>query len=100
MPVVANSQHCALCLPSHGHFHLTSGPLVFDGVANQIDHQLFQLLGIRRHATLGSATVPLYGAELGEHTRVAAHSVVMKREHLLPGLGYEGSPTRARTYRV
>ena len=52
---------------------------------------------IRRNATLGSATVPLYGAEIGERTHVAAHSVIMKREHLLPGLHYEGAPSRTRT---
>jgi non-ribosomal peptide synthetase-like protein len=52
---------------------------------------------IRRNATLASATVPLYGAEIGERTHVAAHSVIMKREHLLPGLHYEGAPTRTRT---
>jgi non-ribosomal peptide synthetase-like protein len=52
---------------------------------------------IRRNATLGSATVPLYGAEIGERTHVAAHSVIMKRECLLPGLLYEGAPCRTRT---
>ncbi len=51
---------------------------------------------IHRNATLGSASVPLYGAQIGEHTRVAAHSVIMKREHLLPRLHYEGAPTRAK----
>ncbi|MFI9386035.1 amino acid adenylation domain-containing protein [Kutzneria sp. NPDC052558] len=48
------------------------------------------------HATLGDATVPLYGAVVGEHTTVAPHSVIMKHEHLLPGLRYEGAPTRRR----
>ena len=52
---------------------------------------------VRRHATVGCATVPLYGAEIGERSHVAAHSVVMKREHLLPGLHYEGVPSRTRT---
>jgi len=51
---------------------------------------------IRRHATLASATVPLYGAHIGEGTHVAAHSVIMKGEHLLPGLRYEGAPTQTR----
>lgn len=46
-------------------------------------------------STLGVATVPLYGADIGEHTYVAPHSVIMKHEHLLPGLRYEGSPTRS-----
>lgn len=48
------------------------------------------------HSTLGDATVPLYGAVVGEHTMVAPHSVIMKHEHLLPGLRYEGAPTRRR----
>jgi non-ribosomal peptide synthetase-like protein len=52
---------------------------------------------IGKNATLGSASVPLYGARIGEGTQVAAHSVIMKREHLLPGIHYEGAPTRART---
>ncbi|MFE0023308.1 amino acid adenylation domain-containing protein [Amycolatopsis sp. NPDC059021] len=46
------------------------------------------------HSTLAAATVPLYGAEIGTRTTVAAHSVVMKHEVLLPGLRYEGVPTR------
>ncbi|MCF7674921.1 MAG: amino acid adenylation domain-containing protein [Akkermansiaceae bacterium] len=49
---------------------------------------------VRRGATLGANTVPLYGAEIGEHTHVAAHSVIMKRERLLSGRRYEGAPTR------
>lgn len=48
------------------------------------------------HSTLGDATVPLYGAVVGEHTTVAPHAVIMKHEHLLPGLRYEGAPTRRR----
>jgi acetyltransferase-like isoleucine patch superfamily enzyme len=52
---------------------------------------------IRRNATLGHASVPLYGADIGEQTHVAAHSVIMKQERLLPGLRYEGAPTRARS---
>ena len=44
-------------------------------------------------ATLGMACVPLYGAKIGAGSRVAAHSVIMKREHLLPGQRYEGAPT-------
>jgi non-ribosomal peptide synthetase-like protein len=46
------------------------------------------------HATLGTATVPLYGAVVGERTSVMPHSVVMKREHLQAGLRYAGAPTR------
>jgi non-ribosomal peptide synthetase-like protein len=49
---------------------------------------------IRRDATVGRAAVLLYGAEIGAATRVAAHSVVMKYERLLPGKDYAGFPTR------
>ena len=49
---------------------------------------------VRRRATVGSNAVLLYGADIGEDTYVAAHSVVMKRERLLPGRRYEGAPTR------
>jgi acetyltransferase-like isoleucine patch superfamily enzyme len=49
---------------------------------------------IRRRATLGASTVPLYGADIGAGTHVAPHSVIMKHEHLLPNLRYEGAPTR------
>jgi non-ribosomal peptide synthetase-like protein len=49
---------------------------------------------IRRGATLGSNTVPLYGADIGAGTHVAPHSVIMKHEHLLANLRYEGAPTR------
>ena len=52
------------------------------------------LVHVRRWATLGSGSVPLYGADVGERTRVAPHSVIMKRERLLPRRRYEGSPTR------
>ena len=50
---------------------------------------------IRAHSTVASGAVLLYGADIGEGARVAPHSVVMKRERLLPGLRYEGCPTRA-----
>jgi non-ribosomal peptide synthetase-like protein len=49
---------------------------------------------IRRRATVKSAAVLLYGADIGERTQVAAHSVVMKRESLLAGRSYSGVPTR------
>lgn len=49
---------------------------------------------IRRNATVGAGAVLLYGADIGEDARVAPHSVVMKREHLLPGRSYSGCPTR------
>lgn len=48
---------------------------------------------IRRQATLANGTVVLYGADVGEGTYVAPHSVVMKHERLLPGGRYEGAPT-------
>ena len=57
----------------------------------KIDH-----VRVGRGATLSHATVPLYGADIGAGTVVAAHSVVMKHEHLLPGLCYQGAPTQAR----
>jgi acetyltransferase-like isoleucine patch superfamily enzyme len=49
---------------------------------------------IGKGATLGSASVPLYGADIGAGARVGAHGVVMKHEHLLPGRHYEGAPAR------
>ncbi|MEI9977336.1 MAG: hypothetical protein WDO73_37950 [Ignavibacteriota bacterium] len=50
---------------------------------------------VRRGATLGAASVPLYGADIGAGTYVSPHSVVMKGEHLLPGVRYAGAPTAA-----
>ncbi len=47
---------------------------------------------IGRQAALGSATVPLYGADIGEGAWVEPGSVVMKHEHLLPGVRYAGAP--------
>ena len=61
----------------------------FEDRVLKIDHVL-----VRRGATLGSDTVPLYGADVGEGTYVAAHSVIMKRERLLAGRRYAGAPTR------
>ena len=52
---------------------------------------------IRRKATVGSGAVLLYGADIGAGAHVAAHSVVMKRESLLPGHSYAGCPTRTVT---
>ena len=49
---------------------------------------------VRRAATVGYASVPLYGADIGAGAYVAPHSVVMKHEHLLPGVRYAGAPTR------
>jgi non-ribosomal peptide synthetase-like protein len=45
-------------------------------------------------ATITFGTVPLYGAVIGEGAHVGAHSVIMKHEHLRPGLRYQGVPTR------
>jgi carbonic anhydrase/acetyltransferase-like protein (isoleucine patch superfamily) len=50
---------------------------------------------VRRGATVGTASVPLYGADIGAGAYVAPHSVVMKDEHLLPGVRYAGAPTAA-----
>jgi non-ribosomal peptide synthetase-like protein len=49
---------------------------------------------IGKYSTLADGTVPLYGADVGPHASVAPHSVIMKHEHLQPGLSYEGAPTR------
>jgi acetyltransferase-like isoleucine patch superfamily enzyme len=61
----------------------------FEDRVLKIDH-----VEIRAGATVGSGTVLLYGADIGEGCKVAPHSVVMKRERLLPGRTYEGCPTR------
>jgi non-ribosomal peptide synthetase-like protein len=45
-------------------------------------------------ATLSAGSLLLYGAHVGERSRVFEQSVVMKHEHLLPGQDYEGAPTR------
>jgi non-ribosomal peptide synthetase-like protein len=47
---------------------------------------------VRRGATMGTASVPLYGADIGEGAYVAPHSVVMKGEHLLASARYAGAP--------
>src|SRR5262249_7457685 len=47
---------------------------------------------IRRGATVASAAVLLYGAEIGEGALVAPHSVVLKRERLQAGKSYAGCP--------
>ena len=61
----------------------------FEDRVLKIDH-----VRVQRGATLGPNTVPLYGVEVGEYAQVAAHSVIMKRERLLPGRRYEGAPIR------
>lgn len=49
---------------------------------------------IHPQATVAAGAVLLYGAEIGANATVAPHSVVMKRERLLPNLEHEGCPTR------
>lgn len=61
----------------------------FEDRVLKIDH-----VWIRRRATVGSHAVLLYGADIGAGAKVAPHSVVMKRESLLPGRSYAGCPTR------
>jgi non-ribosomal peptide synthetase-like protein len=53
---------------------------------------------IRREASVGRNAVLLYGADIGERTHVAPHSVIMKHERLLPGKSYAGFPIRARAH--
>lgn len=65
----------------------------FEDRVLKIDH-----IRVGAGSTLGSATVPLYGADIGEHTYVAPHSVIMKHEHLVASLHYEGAPTRRRPF--
>jgi non-ribosomal peptide synthetase-like protein len=61
----------------------------FEDRVLKIDH-----VWVRRDATVGDGGVLLYGADVGEGTRVLPHSVIMKRERLLPGRTYAGVPTR------
>jgi len=51
-------------------------------------------VAVRERATVGTGAVLFYGSEVGALARVAPHSVVMKRERLLPGRRYVGVPTR------
>lgn len=62
----------------------------FEDRVLKIDH-----VWIRHKATVESNSVLLYGADIGEYTYVAPHSVVMKRESLLPGRSYSGCPTKS-----
>jgi non-ribosomal peptide synthetase-like protein len=50
---------------------------------------------VAKDATVGAGAVLLYGARIGERAEVIAHSVVMKREHLLPDRRHRGCPTSA-----
>jgi non-ribosomal peptide synthetase-like protein len=61
----------------------------FEDRVLKIDHVV-----VRDGATVGANAVLLYGADVGERTSVAPHSVVMKRERLEPGVSYEGVPTQ------
>jgi non-ribosomal peptide synthetase-like protein len=61
----------------------------FEDRVLKIDH-----VRIRRRASVGDAGVLLYGADVGEDARVLPHSVIMKRERLLPGCTYAGCPTQ------
>ena len=47
---------------------------------------------VRAGATVAHGAMLLYGADVGAGARVAPHSVVMKNEHLLPDIAYEGFP--------
>jgi len=49
---------------------------------------------IGKQSTVRHAAVLLYGADIGDRTDVAPHSVVMKQEVLLPDRRYEGCPVR------
>jgi non-ribosomal peptide synthetase-like protein len=62
----------------------------FEDRVLKIDH-----VWIRKHATVGHFACLLYGADIGASSQVVPHSVVMKREKLLPDLSYAGCPTRA-----
>jgi non-ribosomal peptide synthetase-like protein len=61
----------------------------FEDRVLKIDH-----LHIRAGASIGHGTVLLYGADIGERTRVAPQAVVMKQERLAPDRLYEGFPVR------
>ena len=61
----------------------------FEDRVLKIDH-----VRIHQGATLGHGSLLLYGAEIGAGATVTPHSVVMKRERLLPGRRYDGCPTR------
>ncbi|MCC6784281.1 MAG: amino acid adenylation domain-containing protein [Planctomycetes bacterium] len=64
--------------------------------AHSFEDRVLKIAPVRigRGATVKRASVILYGADVGEHSEVAAHSVVMKNEELLAGQVYAGVPTR------
>ena len=84
-------------IPDPDMLHLGDGATVdglfqahtFEDRVLKIDHVF-----IGAGASIGHNAVLLYGAEIGAGARVEPHSVVMKRERLLPGSVYEGCPTR------
>ncbi len=49
---------------------------------------------IGKNSSVGIGAVLLYGCHIGDGTRVAGHSVVMKRERLQPNHTYAGCPTQ------
>lgn len=93
------------------------GVYLGSGVVHQVDHDMLELqdgatltcmfqahtfedrvlkidrVKIRKEATVGQMAVVLYGADVGESTYVAPHSVVMKHEKLLADQSYAGAPT-------
>ncbi len=76
--------------------HLEDGATV-DGLfqAHSFEDRVLKIdrVFVRRGATVGSGAVLLYGADVGERTEIAPHSVVMKHERLLPDRRYAGCPT-------
>ncbi|MFN8588658.1 MAG: AMP-binding protein, partial [Candidatus Eisenbacteria bacterium] len=65
--------------------------------SHSFEDRVLKLAPVRigAHSDVARGAVLLYGADVGERTEVTANGVVMKREQLLPGLRYEGCPTRA-----
>lgn len=61
----------------------------FEDRVLKVDH-----VRIGARSTVRHGALLLYGADVAEDADVAAHSVVMKRERLLPGRRYSGCPVR------
>jgi len=84
-------------IPDPDMLHLGDGATVdgffqahtFEDRVLKIDH-----VSIGAGASIGNNAVLLYGSDIGAGARVEPHSVVMKRERLLPGMVYVGCPTR------
>jgi len=49
---------------------------------------------ILEQATVCFGTIPMYGSVVGAQVHVGPHSVIMKQEHLSPGLAYQGVPLK------